>query len=185
MAGHAVKHALERASVEPAEVDDVIVGCGLPEGATGNNVGRTAALRAGCPASVPGQTISRFCASGLDAIAAAPSASSPMARGLSSRAASSRSAWCRTRCTCTSSPRSGCCATRPISTRRCSSPPTSSPRSTRVSRERQDEYALQSQQRTAAAQAAGRFDAEIVPLPSWKYEQDKATGEGERSATWS
>ena len=71
MAGHVVKHALERAGVHPHDVEDVILGCGLPEGATGNNVGRTAAMRAGCPASVSGQTISRFCASGLDAIAAA------------------------------------------------------------------------------------------------------------------
>ena len=70
MAGHAVKHAMERARIDPAEVDDVIMGCGLPEGATGNNIGRTAALRAGCPVSVPGQTVSRYCASGLDAIAA-------------------------------------------------------------------------------------------------------------------
>src|SRR5580704_4352273 len=71
MAGHVVKHALERAGIDPAEVDDVVMGCGLPEGATGNNVGRTAALRGGCPVTVPGQTISRFCASGLDAIATA------------------------------------------------------------------------------------------------------------------
>src|SRR5579871_5000170 len=70
MAGHVVKHAMERGGIDPAEVDDVIFGCGLPEGATGNNIGRTAALRAGCPVTVPGQTVSRFCASGLDAIAA-------------------------------------------------------------------------------------------------------------------
>src|SRR5579871_4471176 len=70
MAGHVVKHAIERARLDPAEIDDVVMGCGLPEGATGNNVGRTAALRAGCPVTVPGETVSRFCASGLDAIAA-------------------------------------------------------------------------------------------------------------------
>src|SRR6202161_4801125 len=67
MAGHAVKHAIERAAVDPGEVDDVIIGAGLPEGATGNNIGRTAALRAGCPVSVAGQTVSRYCASGLGA----------------------------------------------------------------------------------------------------------------------
>ena len=60
MAGHVIKHAMDRAGIDPAEVDDVIVGCGLPEGATGNNIGRTAALRAGCPVTVPGQTVSRF-----------------------------------------------------------------------------------------------------------------------------
>ncbi len=71
MAGHVVKHAMERAAVDPADVDDVVIGTGLPEGATGNNIGRTAALRAGCPVSVAGQTVSRYCASGLDAIASA------------------------------------------------------------------------------------------------------------------
>ncbi|HEY5258486.1 MAG TPA: hypothetical protein VIJ12_08935, partial [Candidatus Baltobacteraceae bacterium] len=54
LAAHAVARAIERANVDPADVDDVVIGCGLPEGATGNNVGRTAALRAGCPSSVPG-----------------------------------------------------------------------------------------------------------------------------------
>ncbi|MBV8147474.1 MAG: acetyl-CoA C-acyltransferase, partial [Candidatus Eremiobacteraeota bacterium] len=62
MAGHAVKVAMERAGVDPAEIDDVVIGAGLPEGATGNNIGRTAALRAGCPVTVPGQTVSRYCA---------------------------------------------------------------------------------------------------------------------------
>ncbi len=71
MAGHVVAAGdRSRAASIRREVDDVIIGCGLPEGATGNNIGRTAALRAGCPVSVPGQTVSRFCASGLDAIAA-------------------------------------------------------------------------------------------------------------------
>src|SRR5271165_7277960 len=69
MAGHVVRHAIERAGLEPGEVEEIVIGCGLPEGATGNNIGRAAALRAGCPVSVAGQTVSRFCASGLDAIA--------------------------------------------------------------------------------------------------------------------
>ena len=71
LVGHAVRHAIERAGIDPAEIDDVVVGSGLPEGSTGNNIGRTAALRAGCPVSVSGQTVSRFCASGLDAVASA------------------------------------------------------------------------------------------------------------------
>ncbi len=71
LAGHVVADAMERAGIDPAEVDDVVIGSGLPEGATGNNIGRTAALRAGCPVTVSGRTVSRFCASGLDAIAAA------------------------------------------------------------------------------------------------------------------
>jgi acetyl-CoA C-acetyltransferase len=65
----AVKAAMERARLDPAEVDDVIMGCALPEGATGNNIARLIAYRAGCPVSVPGVTVNRFCSSGLQAIA--------------------------------------------------------------------------------------------------------------------
>jgi acetyl-CoA C-acetyltransferase len=176
MAGHAIKHAMERASIDPAEVDDVIVGSGLPEGATGNNIGRTSALRAGCPVTVPGQTISRYCASGLDAIATgakrviADGANVIVAGGVESISMVQNTMnmefftedWLLRH-----------------------TPDVYMPmlytadnvaKKYGISRERQDEYALQSQQRTAAAQQAGRFDAEIVALPSWKYDQDKATG---------
>ncbi|MBV8345334.1 MAG: acetyl-CoA C-acyltransferase [Candidatus Eremiobacteraeota bacterium] len=176
MAGHAVKHAMERASVEPGEVDDVVLGCGLPEGATGNNVGRTAALRAGCPVSVPGQTVSRFCASGLDAIAAAAKrvvadgARIVVAGGVESISMVQNEVhmhfiteeWLLRHAPDLYTPM---LFTADFVAKKYA-----------VSRERQDEYAVQSQQRTAAAQAAGRFDAEIVPMASWKYEQDTATG---------
>jgi acetyl-CoA C-acetyltransferase len=176
MAGHAVKQAMERAGVDPAEVDDVVIGSGLPEGATGNNIGRTAALRAGCPVTVAGQTVSRYCASGLDAIAAgakrviADGASVIAAGGVESISMVQNylnmefytEEWLLRH-----------------------TPDVYMPmlytadnvaKKYNVSRDTQDEYALQSQQRTAAAQAAGRFDAEIVPLASWKYVQDKETG---------
>ncbi|HVN68091.1 MAG TPA: acetyl-CoA C-acyltransferase [Candidatus Binatia bacterium] len=176
MAGHAVEHAIARAGLEPAEIDDVIIGCGLPEGATGNNIGRESALRAGCPVSVAGQTVSRFCASGLDAISAGAKriivdgASAVIAGGVESISMVQNGLNLRF-----------------ITEERLlrDVPDLYTPmlytadfvaKKYRVSRDRQDEYALQSQQRTAAAQAAGRFDAEIVPLASWKYEQDKATG---------
>jgi hypothetical protein len=71
MGGHAVRHALERARLAPAEVDDVVMGCALPEGATGWNIARQIALRAGCPVDVPGMTVNRFCSSGLQSIALA------------------------------------------------------------------------------------------------------------------
>src|SRR5579884_1754774 len=71
MAGHVIAHAVKRAGVDPAEVEDVVLGSGLPEGATGHNVGRVAALRAGLPLRVPGTTINRYCASGLQAISTA------------------------------------------------------------------------------------------------------------------
>src|ERR1700681_295965 len=68
MAGHAIAHAVKRAGVDPAEVEDVVVGTGLPEGATGHNIGRVAALRAGLPRPGAGTTITRQCAAGLQAI---------------------------------------------------------------------------------------------------------------------
>ncbi|HZV77843.1 MAG TPA: acetyl-CoA C-acyltransferase [Candidatus Babeliales bacterium] len=176
MAGHAVKHAIDRAGIDPAEVDEVVMGCGLPEGATGNNVGRTAALRAGCPVTVPGETVSRFCASGLDAIALAAKrvitdgAKVVVAGGVESISMVQNQMnlhfftedWLVRHQPDLYTPM---LYTADFVAKKYD-----------VSRERQDEYALQSQQRTAAAQAAGRFDAEIVSMPSWKYEQHKETG---------
>jgi acetyl-CoA C-acetyltransferase len=71
LGGHVIEHAIQRAGIEAAEVDDVIMGCGTPEGATGVNIARQAALRAGCPVTVSGMTINRFCSSGLQTIATA------------------------------------------------------------------------------------------------------------------
>src|ERR1700681_1083216 len=71
MGGHVVKAALERAKLDPAEVEDVIMGCANPEGATGHNIARQIALRAGCPVTTAGMTVNRFCSSGLQAIAIA------------------------------------------------------------------------------------------------------------------
>ena len=71
MGGHVVRHAMERARVDPASVDDVLIGCAYPEGATGANIARQVALRAGCPVTVPGATVNRFCSSGLQTIALA------------------------------------------------------------------------------------------------------------------
>ena len=71
MLGHAIEHAVQRAKIEPSEVDDVIAGCGFGEGATGMNIGRNAATWAGLPATTSGATINRFCASGLQAVASA------------------------------------------------------------------------------------------------------------------
>src|SRR2546427_5748959 len=71
MGGHVVHAALERARVDADEVEDVIIGCANPEGATGWNIARQIAVRAGCPSSVPGMTVNRFCSSGLQTIALA------------------------------------------------------------------------------------------------------------------
>src|SRR5205823_14646773 len=67
MTAHVLRHAVKRARIDPAEVEDVVLGCGLPEGATGHNIARNAALEAGFGVAVPGMTISRYCGSGLNA----------------------------------------------------------------------------------------------------------------------
>jgi acetyl-CoA C-acetyltransferase len=71
LAGHAIQNAISKAKIDPALVDDVILGCGMPEGETGMNVARNAALWAGCPVTTSGTTINRFCSSGLQAVASA------------------------------------------------------------------------------------------------------------------
>src|SRR5690606_17821666 len=71
LAAYAVRAAVERAGIDPAQIEDAIIGCGYPEGTTGRNIGRQAVIRAGLPTSVAGATINRFCASGLQAIASA------------------------------------------------------------------------------------------------------------------
>ena len=71
MGGHTVKHAIERAGIDAGEVEDIIFGCGQPEAATGHNIGRNVAIAGGCPVTVPGTTINRFCSSGLQSIAVA------------------------------------------------------------------------------------------------------------------
>src|SRR6266567_1784167 len=71
MGGYVVSHAMQRAKLDPAEVEDVLIGCAFPEGATGFNLARQIALRSGCPVTVPGATVNRFCSSGLQTIALA------------------------------------------------------------------------------------------------------------------
>jgi acetyl-CoA C-acetyltransferase len=176
MAGHAVAHAVERAKIDPGEVEDVVIGVGLPEGATGNNLGRVTALRAGMPLRVAGTTVSRYCGSGLQSIATA--AGRIIADGAKVIVAGG--------CESISMVQNNVNTHGFIEEWMVRHDPDvylpmlqtadNVAKHYKVSREAQDEYALQSQQRTAAAQAAGRFDAEIIPLPTWKYVDDKATG---------
>src|SRR6202521_274735 len=119
LGGHVIQNAVERAGIDPAEVDDVVMGCGLPERATGQNIARVAVIRPGLPVTPSAKLLNRLSRAGVTANnGAAP------------------------------------CG---------------------VSREKQDEYALESQKRTAAGQRDGRFDGEIVPLPSVKKLVDKDT----------
>jgi len=176
LAGHAIAHAVARAGVDPAEIEDVILGVGLPEGATGNNLGRVAALRAGLPVSVPGATINRYCSSGLQSIATA--AGRIMADGAKVVVAGG----CES-ISLVQNVMNVHAFTEEWTLRH--APDIYMPmlqtadavaKRYKISREAQDAYAFQSQQRTAAAQAAGKFDAEIVPLPAWKYVEHKADG---------
>ncbi len=178
MGGHVLKHAVERAGVEPGEVEDVIMGCGGPEGATGTNIARQCAIRAGFPVSVGGVTVNRFCSSGLQTIAMAAhrvivdQVPVMAAGGLESislvqneHANNFRRAneWILEN---KPSLYDSMLKTAQTVADRYS-----------VSREDQDEYALQSQMRTAAAQQAGKFDDEIVPMTTVKMVANKETGE--------
>jgi acetyl-CoA C-acetyltransferase len=178
LAGHVIRHAVERAGVEPGEVEDVILGCAMPEGATGHNIARQSAIRAGLPVTTAGVTVNRFCSSGMQAIAMAAHrvvmdrVPIMVAGGLDSISLVQndhqnkfrlREPWLDEHKPEVYMPM---LETAEVVARRYY-----------VSRETQDAYALVSQQRTAAGQREGRFDAEIVPLPTTKLVQDKATGE--------
>ncbi len=177
LAGHVIKTAIDRAHVEPVEIDDVIMGVGLPEGATGNNLGRVAALRARLPVTVPGTTINRYCASGLQAISLAAQriivdgADTIVAGGAESIS------MVQTNMNVEFFTEDWMLRHEPDLYMPMLQTADYVAKKYGVSRERQDEYALQSQQRTAAAQKAGAFDAELAPLPAWKYVEDKETGE--------
>ena len=164
LGGHAVEHAMGRAGIEPGEVDDVIMGCATPEGATGANIARQVALRAGCPVTVSGMTVNRFCSSGLQTIALAAQrvvageADIYVAGGVESIS----------------------CVQQEMNTHMLAdswlakSKPeiywnmlqTAEQVAKRygISRERMDAYGAVSQQTATAAQAAGLFEAEIAPI---------------------
>ncbi|HTJ26317.1 MAG TPA: acetyl-CoA C-acyltransferase [Candidatus Limnocylindria bacterium] len=176
MAGHVVRHAVERAGVDPAEVEDVVLGTGLPEGATGHNIGRVAALRAGLPLRVPGTTINRYCASGLQAISTA--AGRVIADGVKVIVAGGVESisLVQNDMNMKGFTEEWMLRHDPDMYMPMLQTADTVAKKYHVTREAQDAYSYQSQQRTAAAQAAGKFDAEIVPLPSWKYVEDKDSG---------
>ena len=178
LGGHVVAAAVKRAGLDPKEVEDVIFGCALPEGATGQNIARQVALRAGLPVTTGGVTVNRFCSSGMQAIAMAAHrvivdrVPVMVAGGVESVSLVQNEHF---------------------NNHRIHEPwidehkpelylpmiDTAEVVATRyyITREAQDDYALASQQRTAAGQQAGRFDAEIVPVTTTKLTQDKNTGE--------
>ena len=185
LAGHAIAQAVQRAGIEAGEVEDVVFGCALQQGSTGGNLARQAALRAGLPVTVPGMTIDRQCSSGLMGIATAAKQivqdGMQIAVGGGAEAVSlvqndklnrfrGADPW----------------LVKNIPQIYMSMIETAEIVAERygVSREAQDEYAFQSQQRTAKAQAEGRYDAEIAPLPAVMLVTDKETGvTAEKSVT--
>jgi acetyl-CoA C-acetyltransferase len=178
LAGHAIAEAVRRAGVAPSEIDDVIIGAAIQQGAQGFNIARQAALRAGLPDSVPAMSIDRQCSSGMMAIATAAKEimhdgmQIAVGGGVESVSLVQNDKMIRTR------------GDDPELVRRVPALYMTMIETAeivaeryKVSREAQDEYALRSQQRTAAAQQAGRFDDEIVSLPTVMIATDRATGE--------
>ena len=175
LASHAIKAAVERAGIDPAEVDDVIIGAALQQGVQAT-IGRTAALRAGLPVTVAGMSIDRQCASGLMAIATAAKQvivdrmDVVVAGGVESislvQTAEIRLGPDPELLAMHKDVYMPMIGTAEMVARRYN-----------IGRDAQDDYALQSQQRTAAAQAAGKFDDEIVPVTATMLVKDKATGE--------
>ena len=183
LGGHAVEHAMARAGIEPGEVDDVIMGCATPEGATGANIARQVALRAGCPVTVSGMTVNRFCSSGLQTIALAAQrvmageADIYVAGGVESIS----------------------CVQQEMNTHMLADSwlaknkpeiywnmlQTAEQVAQRygISRERMDAYGAGSQQKATAAQAAGLFDAEIAPITVIAGFADPVMGMSTRKVT--
>ena len=176
LAGHVVKSAVERANVDPDEIDDVIIGVGLPEGATGNNLGRVAALRAGLPVTVPGTTINRYCASGLQAISVAAQRIIVDGAGTIVAGGAESISMVQTTMNVEFFTEDWMLRHDPDVYMPMLQTADFVAKKYGVSCERQDAYALQSQQRTAAAQKAGAFERELAPLTTWKYVEDKESG---------
>jgi len=176
MAGHAIEHAVKRAKLDPALIEDAFIGCGYPEGWTGANIARQSVIRAGLPVTVAAATVNRFCSSGLQAVAMATNAitqngaPAAIAGGVESisqmppsRPPQAREKWIEEH---KPDLYLSMIQTADIVAKRYN-----------ISREAQDELALESQKRTAAAQEAGRLDDEIVPITVTQAFKDKETGE--------
>src|SRR6201994_2230398 len=177
MGGHAIKSAIAKAGIDPGEVEDVFMGCGMPEGATGNNIARESAIWAGCPVSTAGVTINRYCSSGLQAIAMA--AQQIMTDGTDIAVGSGVESISLVQMggiNLSHYTEEHLLKVKPALWMSMIETAEIVAERYGISRERQDQYALLSQQRTAAAQAAGLFKDEIVPLATKMKKLDKASG---------
>ncbi len=183
LGGHAVQHALARAGVAPGHVEDVVMGCALPEGATGNNIARQVALMADCPVGVSGMTVNRFCSSGLQSIALAAQrlmaseGDAYVAGGLESISCVQQELnqhMLRDLALAKKKPEIywSMLETAEQVARRYG-----------IGREAMDEYGAASQQKACAAQASGRFDEEIAPITVTAGIADKTLGLVTRQVT--
>jgi acetyl-CoA C-acetyltransferase len=183
LAGHAIAEAVKRAKIDPGEIDDVIIGAAVQQGAQGYNIARQSALRAGLPETVPAMSIDRQCSSGMMAIATA--AKEIMHDGMTVAIGGGVESISLVQNDHANKFRAQDPAlVEAVPALYMTMLETAEIVSERygVSREAQDEFALRSQQRTAAAQQAGRFDDEIAAMPSVMLVADRNTGEVSRKA---
>ncbi len=177
MAGHAIQHSIERSGVDPAEVDEVVLGCGTPQGTTGNNIGRLAAIKAGCPVTTTGVTVSRHCSSGLNAIATAAGRIIVDGEQVVVGAGVESITHSMTGSGFTLQVDKPLAAEYPGLWMPMIETADIVAERYKVSREYQDEYSLESQKRTAAAQDNKLYDHEIVPMKTTMMKKDKESGE--------
>ena len=176
MGGHALRHAIERARLDPASIEDVIMGCAIAEGATGRNIARQIALRAGCPVTTSGMTVNRFCSSGLQTIALAAQRVMTGEGDIFAAGGVESISCVQNQMNTFMLNEDWLLAHKPelywpmLQTAEYVS------KKYGISRELQDQYGVRSQQRAAAARAAGKFTDEIAPITTTMRVVDKATG---------
>src|ERR1700733_1354278 len=177
MGGHAIKSAIAKAGIDPGEVEDVFMGCGMPEGATGNNIARESLIWAGCPVTPAGVTVNRYCSSGLNAIAMAAQQIMTEATDVAIGAGvESISLVQMGGINLSHYTEEHLLAVKPALWMSMIETAEIVAQRYNIGREACDEYALESQKRTAAAQVAGKFKDEIVPITVKMKKIDKASG---------
>ncbi len=176
MGGHALQHAMARARVDPADVEDVIMGCANPEGATGRNIARQIAIRGGCPVTTSGMTVNRFCSSGLQTIAIAAQRILAGEGEIYAAGGVESISLVQNEMNKHFINDDWILAHKPELYWPMLQTAEYVAKTYGISREQQDQYGVRSQQRAAAARDAGKFDDEIAPMATTMKIVDKATG---------
>ncbi len=176
MGGHALKAAVGRARLDPGEVEDVVMGCATPEGATGVNIARQIALRAGLPVAVSGMTVNRFCSSGLQTVALAAQRIMTGEAGILVAGGVESISCVQNESNKHMLEEEWLAKNKPEIYWPMLATAENVSRRYKIGREAQDRYGVRSQQRAAAARAAGKFNDEIVPISTRMRVVDKETG---------